>query len=78
MRIDGDIPSPVRLKKLFSIPVVSKVEAINTEENGIGSQLEDLQEQYTSWTGQCQWRDQCHNENEIEKMHRAHKHTLCW
>ena len=78
LRIDGDIPSPVRLKKLFSTPVVSKVEVMKAEDKEMGSRMEVLQEQYTSWTGQCQWHDQCHNENEIEKMHRAHKHSLCW
>ena len=75
MRNDGDIPSPVRLKKVLPMSVVSK-DVLNTEDNEMVSQSECLEEQYTSWTSQRQWRDQCHNENAVEKMHCAHKHSL--
>ena len=78
MRNDGDIPSPVRLKKLLPMLVVSKLEVMNTDNDGMGSQLEGLQEQCTSWTSQRQRRDQCHKENAVEKMHCAHKNLLCW
>ena len=36
MRNDGDIPSPVRLKKVFPMPVVSNLEGMYRKDNGTG------------------------------------------
>lgn len=79
MTKDEDLPSPVRLKKLLPMPVVSKRLTIeDTEYAEMDSQSKGLQEQRTSWTGQCQRREQCHKGNGIHKMHRAANQLLCW
>lgn len=43
VRNEGEIPSPVRLKNLLPIPVVSKLEVTDKKDNAIGFQLEGLQ-----------------------------------